>query len=268
MRTADERILQTCLENLAEGSASLDELLARYPEQTEWLRPALESAAWLQDQRPVFEARPGFVAASRRRLVERIQAQPARLRPWQTLFAWRAPWLAETRRRLGYALLLLVLVFQIGLNGVTIAHAAPTWLPGDAPYPAKTAYEGASLVLTLNQMDQAGLHALYARRRLLEIQALIFEERYEPIPAAVDNLQYHTRQATALIERLASSDAHNASLLAADLRQTLTAQAKLIDLLARFAPDDTRLQCQRVRQIADQALAQIDAIGASDTPQP
>ena len=66
-------ILQICLETIQNGEATLDTILERYPELADELQPQLEAAVWLHQRAESFGPRPGFVRASRSRLVNRIQ---------------------------------------------------------------------------------------------------------------------------------------------------------------------------------------------------
>ena len=71
-----DEILSSCLEAL-EGGEGLAEVLARYPQVSDELEPLLEAAVWFKSQKAAVEPRPGFVTSSRKRLVEKIAAEPA-----------------------------------------------------------------------------------------------------------------------------------------------------------------------------------------------
>lgn len=72
--TQDEfgRTLQLCLELIESGRETVDSLLSRYPSTGETLRPPLEAAAWLYNHNHLLNPHPGFVDASRRRLVHHV----------------------------------------------------------------------------------------------------------------------------------------------------------------------------------------------------
>ena len=82
-----EAILDDCLQLMRTQGYSVDQCLARYPEQAEQLRPLLISAERLSHGRTV-SPRPAFRAATRARLIEHAEARRPRmsivLRPaWQ-----------------------------------------------------------------------------------------------------------------------------------------------------------------------------------------
>jgi hypothetical protein len=66
-------ILDRCLDLLRGGQVTIESLIEKYPEYQEALKPPLEAAAWLQGKALAFSLSPGFVASSRRRLVERFR---------------------------------------------------------------------------------------------------------------------------------------------------------------------------------------------------
>lgn len=262
MKTTHETILQECLEHLQGGQENLETVLARYPQHAAWLRPALQARQWLDEQRPALAPRSGFVTTSRRRLEARLLLKPThRL---TTIFASLA-WSFDARKRLVYGFLLLLMVFQLGLNGFKLNQAAPTWLPGDFLYPLKTASENTALLFTFNRAGDAQLHIRFARQRLLEIQALLFEGQYDEMPGAAARFEYHVTQAVILVERLAKSDPNLAQGLALELKTTLERQSNLIVLLARFAPQGAQAQCDRVRSISVSGIFAVqDILGAND----
>ena len=69
------RILDSCLELIANGSTTIEAVIDQYPQYSEQLRPPLEAAMWLQSRKEVFNPRPGFVQLSQRRLVNRFRDQ-------------------------------------------------------------------------------------------------------------------------------------------------------------------------------------------------
>ena len=79
LQTQDElaRILQLCLEVIESGQETVDSLLSRYPELWDTLRPPLEAAAWLYNHTHLLNPRPGFVDASRQRLVYHLYHERA-----------------------------------------------------------------------------------------------------------------------------------------------------------------------------------------------
>src|SRR5512139_375608 len=84
-------VLAICLDAL-DGGQGVAEVLSRYPEHAPQLKPLLEAADWFGGQAAAFEPRPGFISASRLRLVQQIAAPPVAAgnwleRTWGQLFA-------------------------------------------------------------------------------------------------------------------------------------------------------------------------------------
>src|SRR3990172_783049 len=81
-----DEVLASCLDAL-DGGQGVDELLRRYPEHAQELKPLLEAAAWFGGQVAALAPRPGFIAASRSRLEKQIAAQPVATSKWGQFFA-------------------------------------------------------------------------------------------------------------------------------------------------------------------------------------
>lgn len=60
------------LKKVKSGQLDIETALAEYPQSEQELRQLLEIVSWLEAQRGELNPRPEFVAASRRRLVEKI----------------------------------------------------------------------------------------------------------------------------------------------------------------------------------------------------
>ena len=125
-------VLAVCLDAL-DGGQGVAELLARYPEHAQELEPLLESAVWFGGQAAVVAPRPGFVKASRARLVEKIAAPPAATGIWSQLFAG----LGSGWRMALQAAVVLVMLACLVVGSSGIAYASQNALPGDALYPVK-----------------------------------------------------------------------------------------------------------------------------------
>ncbi|MBN2548413.1 MAG: hypothetical protein JXB15_04600 [Anaerolineales bacterium] len=238
-----EQILQASLELLASPHQDLEEVLNCFPEQAEWLRPQLEAAAWLQQRRPTLEPRPAWAAAARGRAL--IGLGPHK-------FAWRA-----FTRRLVYGALALFMAFYLLLSGSRLAHASQAWLPGDGLYPFKMALERAELLISLDAAGDARLHVEFARLRLMEMQALTFEARYEQLSPTVNAFEQHIRQAAGMINRLGERDPRQARQLALDLQQTLTTETDFMFFLAELSPQPVWQEFQRVEMISRQSLSTL-----------
>lgn len=255
-RDAIDKILQECLDLIQTGQASLDTALSRYPELAEELRPELEAALWLINRKGSLEPRPGFVKASRARLMEKIKdeaLQPATRPAW---FSWRRvnqPVLV----RIGLVVTLICILFA-GTTGVALA--ARNALPGEAFYAVKIGLEKAAIALTPSGAGDARLHIQYAQRRLMEIQDLVLEGRYDHIALAAQDYEYQVGQAVQEIDQLSSRQPLQAQRLAESFQTTLENQVAAMNVVTGVVPDNTKPELGRVQQATESGIAAARAV--------
>jgi len=234
-----DKIFQECLDAIL-GGGDLEQVLKQYPKQANALSKRLEAALWLMENKVVLVPRPGFVQASRQRLMGRLNqassSEVTRPRDPHALKAYRL-------RRFWLALnfvSIAVLVLVLGFVGTQTYSFAKTALPGDMLYPVKLWSEKARLETAFDPATQARLHVDFARLRSSEIVELIFEGRFNHLMATSMNLQYHVRQANQLLKSLKSSDPSLANSLSKQLETTFTTQDLILDLLIQSVPQEAR----------------------------
>jgi Domain of unknown function (DUF5667) len=269
-RASLDEILESCLDTLQSGKETVEQVLARYPQQADELRPLLEMAIWFAGHKAVVSPRPGFVSASKRRLVEQIKAgEPQAVVP-ASLFE-RIFGASGRSRRLALQLALVVVMLAcLVMGGSGIAYAAQGSLPGDQLYPVKLGLEQAELAVTLSDAQDVRLHTQFSQRRLAEIEALINDSRFNEIEQAVTNYQNHVNQASSLLTQLASQNPQVAKELAVELEQTFARQAILLNRLAANVPADVRPELQRALVISNSGQNIFSAVlnSTSGTPTP
>lgn len=269
-RKSREHAFQDCLDQLEQGERSLEAALEQYPQQAQALKPDLETARWLQARRLGLQPRTGFVSASRRRLVARLEAEGARA-PASRL-RWSIASLRYPSTWRNYApRLALVYLFLVALllNLGRVSAASLSWLPGDLAYPVKLGLENTALLATPTASGDARLHIQFAHRRLMEVQALALESRFDQIPATVANFGRHVDLAVRAVDRVARQDRAQAHTLALDLQRVLSKQTPMVVLLSGFTPADARADFELVISIAEdgvsamQKVLDLDNSGAS-----
>jgi hypothetical protein len=243
-------VLQEYLDKIANG-----ETLPFDPERIDPgpFDPAIYTARRLAEARPAFEPRPGFVRASRRRVLAQLPTARAR-RPrlgwrWARATGWRSPALQ------GVLTGLLVLMLFFSAN--RLASAAPAWLPGDLLYPLKPLAEDAALLTSLSSEKDAELHIEYANRRLVEIQSLALEGRYELIPTTVEGLDRHVTDALVAVSQVSGQRQETARSLARRLDHTLSSQLGVVSVLSGAAPGAARAQLHRLLLIAADGMSTV-----------
>ena len=112
-----QRILEECLTRLSNGTATVDECLARYPKHAEQLKPLLQTALLLDHARDVTPS-PTFNAYTRSAVIQYVRSHPRQPRNVVPLFQ---------RAALTFAMLVAALL----VTGTVRAQSA---LPGDVYY--------------------------------------------------------------------------------------------------------------------------------------
>ena len=188
-------ILEICLSLVLSGQETVDSALAQYPKYAKKLRPELEAALWLHQQKEVTAPRPGYIAASKRRLVDLIKqniTKPLSLK--ELLPVWNSPTL-----RLAFVTLFLFVAVLTTQTGVQSVNAS---LPGDSLHSLKMKVEEVQLALATDEITETELRIEFADKRAREIEALLEQGRYEDATFAVVDYRNNLRIACELVENL------------------------------------------------------------------
>jgi len=152
-----------CLDALQQGQ-TVAQVLARYPQEREQLRPLLETAAKLQE----FNLQPSLAAQTRSR--EAFLAEAEALSDKSRARSSSPVWL----RRLLVPVAALVMLFVLGAGLITVSAAA---VPGDPLYGAKRLAESLQLVLAADAAPRAELLEQFRQERIAEIRQLMAKGR-------------------------------------------------------------------------------------------
>ena len=258
-----DEALQSCLDLIRGGQETVDSVVTRYPDLAAELKPQLETILWLSAHRQALEPRPGFVAASRRRLVTQLQQEQR-----QVPLTWREHlqqfWSAQKLAPVAFVFILLLTLFVSG----TIVSASQKSLPGDNLYAVKRTLEQLALTTSLDQASDAELQLLYAKERFEEIRTLMFEGRYEDVASTVHDYQDHINKTIELIGAVSEQDAVQARQLALEL-ETILAQHKLIlAALSINAPDSIFSAISQVLVAAEMAESMAEEFSVLIPPSP
>jgi hypothetical protein len=260
-----DRVVQLCIEAIESSGESIDSVIARYPGLEEIIRPPLEAAIWLQARKSYFDPRPEFVSESRQRLIAQIQRgsevqeQPRglSLRDFFAVFARRQPVLQ-------FAMALLLLVFLVVGTG-SVALAARGALPGQSLYPVKLAQERLRLALSFTQAGDARLHAEFAQERLVEVQELVLERRYDLLVETLARYEQEVARAVFLAQEVAEDDAAPAArsqalALVNQMDENLTSQVVLLSVLSEHVPQETAAEINQALELAEQGIFTLEVI--------
>jgi len=239
-----DEALQVCLDLIRGGRETIDSVVARYPEFAEELRAHLEIATWLSASGPALDPRPGFVAASRRRLVSRIKMESQPVTPPPISLSERLGQFFSIQKVAPVAFV-FVLMLALFVSG-TVVSASQKALPGDNLYSVKITLEKIALATSLDEKNDAELQIKFVENRLSEVQALIVEERYDEV---ADTIQVYEEQVSQTLETIKEMSDQNRFLaydLAARLNGLLAEKKNILNVLSQNAPESVTLDISRV----------------------
>jgi hypothetical protein len=221
-RNHDElgRILDTCLELISSGSATVDTVIDQYPQYRDQLKPPLEAALWLQSRKEVFNPRPGFVQLSQRRLVNRFREQSSGSGVAET-FSRIPAFFQERRIAVQYSALLTLTAVLLFVGFRSTEFLVQRSIPGDPLYEAKITQEELRVTIASNQEDETRLRIEFAQRRVIEMQELVLVGRTELIDKTLENFEYQLSRAASGILTVAKTDQVVAAQLSSLFEETL-----------------------------------------------
>jgi len=150
-----ETILDTCLYQIEEGEASIEECLALYPEHAAQLQPLLQAATKLRRTRDVVPD-PGYRMRARSQLNIYMQQNPQRKRVSPVL--WR------------FSIAFVTVMMLFLASGTAFAQKA---LPGDKLYNWKLTSEQ---LWRLTSSDDLGVDIALSQRRMNELLVVSGDE--------------------------------------------------------------------------------------------
>lgn len=231
-----DRIVQFCLQAMENDGESLDSVIARYPDLEASIRPPLEAALWLERVKYSLDPTPEFVSDARKRLMAQIQhgnviTAPSKQFSLRDFFAN----LGRPQFALQFAMALLFLVFLVVGTG-SLALASRNALPGDYLYNAKLVQEQVRLALSFTEIGDARLHAQFAQERLVEIQRLVLDARFEYLDQAVAGYEREVARTIELTRQVANADGSQAVTLISQMDEMLSNQEMVLSTLSEQVP--------------------------------
>jgi hypothetical protein len=225
-----ERYFESCLEMIRSGQADIETAAAQYPEYAEELREQLEIVLWLDRRKGALDPDPDFVATTRLRLVSKLRrATPVRP-SWRERVSqmWSMPTLAPV------AFVMILMVFMI-FSG-TIVMASESSIPGDGLYSTKLIMEDLALATSVDETSDAQLRIDFVQRRLVEVNKLLVERRYDKVDETVAAYTDQVNETIESINQVAQHDSVTAQKLALELESVLNEQAPILASLQKTAP--------------------------------
>lgn len=224
-------------------------------ELDEELASLLNQAHELRRLEPPHPSR-AFLAATRHRLQNRIEARTPRVMP-RAEKTVRLPW--PWLRRPSLALAGLALAILLLVSGTGVAFASSASLPGDPLYPVKQGFEQARLALTIREKAQLQLLHQYANRRLEEIEELQQSARAENMPAAISGYEQ-------AVEDLVSAVQEGEDSQLVGVQQSLTHHQQVLQEVLQRAPDPAVPGLENALEKASQSQQVLEALKDGRSP--
>ena len=244
-----DEALQSCLDLIRGGRETIDSVVALYPEFADELRAQLEIATWLTASGPALDPRPGFVYASRRRLVSRIQMESQPAAPPPITISERLGQFFSIQKVAPVAFVLVLMLFLF-VSG-TVVSASQKAIPGDGLYSVKLTLEQIALATSLDEENDAELQIQFVENRLSEVQALIVEERYEEVAETIQEYEEQVSETLDTIKEVSDQNRFLAYDLAARLDGILAEQKSILAVLSQNAPESIGLNITRVWVVSE-----------------
>ena len=231
-----DEALQICLDLIRGGRETIESVVALYPEFADELRSQLEVATWLTSASSALDPRPGFVSASRRRLVTRIQQET------RSPVAPPLSWGEQIRQffsaqRLAPIAFVVVLMLGLFVSGAVVS-ASQKAIPGDDLYSIKLTLEQIALATSLDDKSDAELQIQMVENRFSELQSLIVEQRYDEVVESVQESEKQVSKTLEIIQKVSEQDSFLAVELAMQLDGILKQQTYVLSVLSRNAPSN------------------------------
>jgi len=256
-----ENILNECIDHVLQGE-SVEQCLARYPEQARELEPLLRTAAGAREAADV-EPRPEFKAQVRYQIQSRLSAKE------QTAEHKRMPVLGWVPR---WAMVVAAILLVVVLAGGSTVAASSDSLPGDTLYPVKTATERVQMLFTFSDVAKAKLQAKFAGRRVQEMARLAERGDTESLGGLAVRFEEHLARIEGLAAQIMAADSQNAAKIA-ELEEILNRNMARDDAILQAAYTEAPLSLRPAIQQARTRLMQgyqeaIAALGEKENQQP
>ncbi|MSP11749.1 MAG: hypothetical protein EXR62_02205 [Chloroflexi bacterium] len=276
-----DALLDECLYQLKKG-ARVEELLVRYPEAADELRPLLLTMTRVYGVAPLVPDQ-AVRLAGRERLLQAVAAKqaaavqqtavvklqlsqkPQRQLSWDQQFVvWLSAMFQATGPVRRMAMIVAAFVVITGVSGYSVSQAAANSLPTSPLYPVKLAQEQLEMSLLTSPEDRARLHLVLANRRLEEFNQLV-EQGGQVNSQVLEGMQAHTDLAAQEIKSL-DKNAYLSELVDLTKKQEVSLVAAK-DRLDSHSQEALDTALESVRKDKNGALNRIQQSVVTATPE-
>ncbi len=237
------QIVGESLEAILAGQASMGEVLRQHPHLAATLQPEIEAALWVMAREQQVAVRPGFISASRKRIVDQVRQESQNRGARRSFLGILFPRSLSNFQWVVVALFLIVCFSGVG-GILSISQRA---LPGDPLYSVKRLSEDVAVGLALSDVGKIDLQAEFIERRIEEVEALIEVGNYQQAAEALSEFEQEVNQAVVLLQESNDSQPGKKQALASQMQSDLTNFAQRLDVLKLNAPDNFRASLERAR---------------------
>ena len=243
-----DKIIQDNLPAIQSGQETIDSVLCKFSKEASVLRPRLEAALWLVNTDKAMEPREGFIASSRSYLEHRIAALPSR-NFWQRLATRFTPqrWVFNLA-----APVILIALLTLVINSLFLT--ARLSIPGDPFYSTKLIVEDVQLIFTFNPEAKADLYIQFSRERTTEFVELVLDGDYEYLPAAASRIETELIASLRSLNHLSTPNPGVEVPMVAKLRETLSNEIFLLDMLRITSPSSAQPGIDLAIQVAQNGV--------------
>ena len=209
---------------------TLEQFLAEHADLEAEIRPELETAVWLVSRQEQVHTRPGFVPASKKRVLERIKQEASSQDAKHGFLGFLLP-----RFGVHWAPALVAAIIVLSSTGGLLS-AAQGSMPGDQLYTVKRISEQVAAGITFNEMQRVELNSQYTGRRLDEAAALITGGKYEAAEPALDAFEQQGSRTVELLEGVSNHQLKTKEALAAAVEEDFLQQANRLQAMQVVSP--------------------------------
>jgi hypothetical protein len=216
--------------------------------------------------------RARFMAELDKAFVEPSAQKPAAR--WVALTAWLSifnflkgghiPAIGKRTVRYAFVTLIVVGVFLFSVVGIT-AYAASSSLPGDTLYSVKTTTEAVRIrLMPDDSAAQARLYLVFAGRRLVEIQALIQDERFDDIHQAASEFERDVQKSLGAVESFSLIQPAKAIALKGEMAIVFRGYSSVLSQMLGAIPGEVQPSLERAIRAANTAADLLDPPSSDD----
>jgi hypothetical protein len=260
-------IAKACLDEVMARQELIDSILEEQGEAKDSdLYADLRTLTWLKSKGEQLDPRPGFVEASRKRLVQQIKTRPDRVNESGAGKLWESLGMFLNRKRSWQVSAILILLVALIFGNYGAALASRDTIPGDRLYWLKLTQERVYLALAYSEEQRITLNVDFSQRRIAEIEKLVQTGRYEYVDEVVEWYGDHLNQATNGIQALGQRQYRLREELVGKTSLVFAAHSEILTSLLENVPASQKKGIGQALDVTKQKNALLIETQGNGTP--